>query len=44
KRERVRGGVRTTVWDNTIRVDNVQHNLLAVLKILHAFAPEDYRP
>lgn len=33
-RERVAGGVRTTVYDNRIRVDNVQHNLMAVLQIL----------
>ena len=39
---RVRGGVRTELYDNVIRVDNVQHNLLAVLKILETFAPEDY--
>lgn len=43
-RERVRGGVRTTVYDNAIRVDNVQHSLLALLDILEAFAPEDFRP
>lgn len=34
KREQARGGVRTTVYDNQIRVDNVQHNLLGVLNIL----------
>ena len=34
KRDRARGGIRTTVYDNRIRVDNVQHNLLAVLTIL----------
>jgi hypothetical protein len=40
--ERVVGGVRTTVYDNEIRVDNVQHNLMAVQKILDRFAPEDF--
>lgn len=35
-RERVRGGLRTTVYNNVIRVDNVQHTLLAVQKILAA--------
>lgn len=40
--ERVRGAVRTTVYDNEIRVDNVQHNLLAVLKILETFTPTDF--
>lgn len=34
KRDRARGGIRTTVYDNRIRVDNVQHNLLAVLNVL----------
>lgn len=34
KRDTVRGGVRTTVYDNSIRIDNVQHNLMAVLKLL----------
>ena len=34
KRDRTRGGIRTTVYDNRIRVDNVQHNLLGVLNIL----------
>jgi hypothetical protein len=33
-RRLVRGGIRTEVYDNRIRVDNVQHNLLAVLNIL----------
>jgi len=28
------GGVRTTEYNNVIRIDNVQHNLMAVLKIL----------
>ncbi len=34
KRERVFGGLRTTVYDNQIRCDNVQHTLMATLKIL----------
>jgi hypothetical protein len=34
KPERVHGGIRTTVYDNVIRVDNVQHCLLAALKLL----------
>lgn len=34
KPEKVIGGVRTRLYDNTIRVDNVQHNLLAALKML----------
>ena len=34
RRARLRGGVRTTAYDNQVRVDNVQHNLLAIMKIL----------
>lgn len=34
KRSFVDGGLRTTVYDNRIRVDNVQHGLLAALKYL----------
>lgn len=41
-RSRVMGGVRTTAYDNTIRVDNVQHNLTALVKILDAFSPQDF--
>jgi hypothetical protein len=43
ERDRVRGGMRTAVYDNVIRCDNVQHGLMAMLEILEAFAPEDYR-
>ncbi|HWH33196.1 MAG TPA: hypothetical protein VNU01_11060, partial [Egibacteraceae bacterium] len=43
-RARVRGGVRTEAYDNRIRVDNVQHNLMALLKVLERFGPADYRP
>ena len=39
---RVAGGIRTTVYDNEIRVDNVQHNLMAVIKILMEFERKDY--
>lgn len=41
-RDRVAGGMRTTVYDNRIRVDNVQHGLLAVMDVLDVFAPRDY--
>jgi hypothetical protein len=41
--DRVEGGLRTTVYDNTIRVDNVQHGLLAVMDVLEVFGPTDYR-
>lgn len=33
KRERVRGGLCTEVYDNTIRIDNIQHRLMALLKL-----------
>lgn len=36
--EKTLGGIRTTEYDNVIRIDNVQHNLMAVLKILQAKA------
>lgn len=44
KRERVVGGIRTEVYDNEIRVDNVQHNLMAAMKALEAFSEADFRP
>ncbi|TWU56731.1 hypothetical protein Poly51_26480 [Rubripirellula tenax] len=34
QKHRVAGGVRTTFYDNRIRVDNVQHCLLAIQKVL----------
>jgi hypothetical protein len=43
KRKLARGGIRTTVYDNQIRCDNVQHNLMAILKILDAFEEDDYK-
>ena len=42
KRSRVHGALRTTVYDNTIRVDNVQHNLMAAMRVLDLFSPGDY--
>ncbi|MCF8055549.1 MAG: hypothetical protein K9K37_02800 [Desulfocapsa sp.] len=41
-KNRVKGGIRTTVYDNRIRSDNVQHNLLALLKILEYFNENDF--
>lgn len=43
KKEKVVGGLRTTVYDNTIRVDNIQHNLLALIKILERFQEQDFK-
>ena len=42
KRKRLRGGIRTTIYDNVVRVDNVQHVQLAILKILAVFGPRDW--
>ena len=41
--ERVHGGIRTEAYDNAIRVDNVQHGLMALLKILARMSGEDLR-
>lgn len=42
-KKRLRGGMRTTVYDNEIRVDNVQHVLMGVQKVLQRFRPEDFK-
>ena len=44
QKDKVLGGVRETVYDNEIRVDNIQHNLMAILKILRDFESDDHRP
>jgi hypothetical protein len=36
ERSLVQGAVRTNVYDNTIRIDNVQQNLMAILKLYHS--------
>jgi len=41
--DRVLGGLRTTVYDNTIRIDNVQHGLMALLKIINRFSDADFK-
>jgi hypothetical protein len=41
-RARTRGGLRTTEFRNEIRVDNVQHVLMATLEILEDFSESDY--
>ena len=43
-RDPVYGGLRTTVYDNAIRIDNVQHNLLGIFRIVRELADADYRP
>ncbi len=49
--ERVMGGLRSRVWDNTLRIDNAQHTIAASLAILRQPAllaakpaPEDLVP
>jgi hypothetical protein len=42
KKARVKGGIRTTVYNNQIRCDNVQHNLIALLKVLEHFNESDF--
>ena len=42
KRDSVRGGVQTAEYDNAVRVDNVQHALTAIDKILRVLSAEDY--
>ena len=42
KPERIIGGLRTTVYDNEIRVDNIQHGLMALLEIVRTFDEGDY--
>jgi hypothetical protein len=42
-KKRLRGGMRTTVYENEIRVDNIQHVLMGVQKIIREFKTEDYR-
>ncbi len=39
RRERVRGGVRTEAYNNEIRVDNIQHALMALLRFRHLVQP-----
>lgn len=43
RRERVLGGIRTEVYDNAIRVDNVQHGLMALLKTMARMDNEELR-
>ncbi|MDD9941499.1 MAG: hypothetical protein OXU20_10705 [Myxococcales bacterium] len=41
RQDRVLGGIRTTVYDNSIRVDNVQHGLMAIMRIIDEFDAHD---
>jgi hypothetical protein len=44
QRERVLGGLRTEAYDNRIRVDNVQHALMALLALTELAAFKDHPP
>jgi len=41
-RDQTKGGLRTTVMRNEVRVDNVQHVLMGVIKVLDRFSPEEF--
>ncbi len=43
KKSTLRGGMRTTVYDNVVRIDNVQHSLMAIQKILEFFGESDFQ-
>ena len=42
QRKRVEGGIRTETYNNEIRVDNVQHGLMGLQRVLERFTPADY--
>jgi hypothetical protein len=42
KRTPVEGGIRTTIFDNRIRCDNVQHPLMGIIKIVAMFEADEY--
>lgn len=42
RKERVRGAIRTSSFDNTVRIDNVQHGLMALYKMLDHFTEADF--
>ena len=41
-RNRVQGGLRTTTYDNTLRLDNVQHGLMAIHRILDLWSEAEF--
>jgi hypothetical protein len=41
-REQTKGGLRTTVMRNEVRVDNVQHVLMGLLKLMDRFSADDF--
>lgn len=42
QRQRVEGGIRTETYNNEIRVDNVQHGLMGLQRVLERFTHNDY--
>ena len=42
-KDKVLGGIRARVWDNEIRCDNVQHPMMAILKMLQHMPAEALR-
>jgi hypothetical protein len=40
--QRAIGAVRTSIYNLEVRCDNVQHNLMGLLRVLDRFTPEDY--
>ena len=44
RRDRVAGGLRTATFDSTVRIDNVQHGLMAIWRIMAVFGVDDYKP
>jgi hypothetical protein len=41
-RKYVEGGIRTTLFDNRIRCDNVQHPMMGIIKVLRMFGANEY--
>jgi hypothetical protein len=41
-RKYVEGGIRTTLFDNRIRCDNVQHPMMGIIKVVRFFEPNEY--
>lgn len=41
-RKYVEGGIRTNIFDNKIRCDNVQHPMMGIIKILRVFEADEY--
>lgn len=42
-RKAVLGGLRSSGFDNTLRIDNVQHGLMAIFRVLELFSEQDFQ-